>query len=701
MDQNPSFNSMRTVILWVFIASMLFVPLSAVRVLAAVFLMTFFPGFLIWSLVYPQDKNPLLFLVCGTALLTVLNYYSAWTVWFPIPVVISFVCAVVLEKKKIPLPVVTRKTVYLAGCILFIAISSYPWSSYTAFYPPGDEMKLHLLHTNTILQEKALPSSYAPLYPEITTITQPLGFHGVTAVVADLARTSPISVSIIVGVFVSSLGCVSIYFLGKTLFSEEKGLAAAFSFAFLSFVSHQLGVSGSYITLAGITLQICAVGLTVRAHQHKTRNAYILAGFFYAACFSTDLNAFLPLIFFFICFLIMNRFFVYILASFFIFSLPQLARFSLPMPTSLEQMFISEWAQQALVNLKDIHIFLFSLGPLLVIFALLQLFSHDLKRSFSNAVVGVYTICLCIPLLLSFVLPLWYFFDPVLILRMVFIPLSILSGVFLVRLRTLAQVKWFLPGLLIIAAAIQIADPFTILPVSRPTADSDSLSAYQWISENTTTEDSFWNFASHGDSSAWIPVSAERRVHLPFHLYYKGDNAMSRLHLPLRFTDSLIFKTMPDSDFARNILETHKISHIYIDEKSSIDVEIFLESPLYCLEFHQGDVYIFSVTEYEPPPCDVVTYQPGGRLREGSEWLCTFSNLKEGSIIGIHYTDSGSGNVDIEINGEYVGTIFRFDTKDHFVALFLLPPSEEIVVSFLPYEDVFYVDYLFIYQCAE
>ncbi|KYK33330.1 MAG: hypothetical protein AYK19_13985 [Theionarchaea archaeon DG-70-1] len=699
---------MRNLILWVIMAVGLLVPVGIIRVTAAFLLLTFFPGILIWSFADFEEQNPLLYLLCGAAFLTVLVYYCSWFVFFPIPLVISFGCVLVLEKRKIPLPVIDKKTVILLGCMLFMIVYLYPWGDYVDFYPPGDEMKLHLLYTNTIVTEHAFPTMY-PLYPEIYHISQPLGFHGVTAFVGDASRTSFIPVATFVGIFMASLGCVSIYFLGKTLFSEEKGIAAAFSFAFLSFVSHQLGVAGSYVVLAGITLYIGAAAVLVRASRQKTRNSYILAGLFCAACLSTDMNAFFPLVLFFILFLVMNRVLFPVLAAFILFSLPQLARLTLPAPTSLELHFIQEWFQHnSITTLGELWVVLFSVGPLLLIFALLQLFSMRKFRSLTVAslaknpymYLGLLSIPFFVPVLLGRILPFWYVLDSVLIFRLVCIPLSLLSGLFLVQLKTLAQIKFFISGLLLFSVVVHVTDPFVILPSSSPTVDYDALSAYQWISENTATGTSFCNFTTYGDSSTWIPAVAARRIFLPFHLYYQGDNAMSRLHLPERFTDSMTLRTMPDSEFAKDILEKYGFSYVYIDEKSPVDVTNFLNSSLYRVEFHEGAVYIFSVTDGEPPPCKIIRYHQGTDALYGSKSYVYFSNLKGGSILGVYYRDQGFGNVDVEINDEYVGTVFRFDSGDHFLALFVLPSGEDVTVSFLPYADIFYIEYLVIFECG-
>lgn len=565
-------------------------------------------------------------------------------------------------------------------------------------------MKLHLVYTSTITTEKALPSDYAPLYPEIPHISQPLGFHGMTALVTQASRTSIIPASTVVGIIMAALGCVSIYLLGKTLFSEEKGLAAAFSFSFLSFVSHQLGFSGSYIILAGITVQIAAVTFLVKASRKKTMSSYVMAALFCAACFSIDLNAFFPLLVFFTGFLIIHRSLFSVLPLFILFSVPQLSRITLPAPTPLEQHFILEWFQNnAILSLTDLWIVVFSVGPLLIMIALLQIASQRTADSLlhwknQRIPLGLYTIPLFIPVLLGLHLPFWYIVDSVLIFRMVSIPLSVVAGLFLVTLKSIGQFKWFLSGLILFSAVIHVTDPFVILPVSSPTVDQDSLSAYTWIHENTLPEASFCTFTSSGDSSTWIPAAAARKVFLPFHLYYQKDNCMSRLTLPERFTDAAILKVMPGSAFAHDILRKYGFSHVYIDEKSGVNVDQVLSSPLYNLEFHQHDVYIFSVTDAEPPPCEPRVYRIGKQILYKTPSYFHLANPGKGNVLGIYYKDEGIGNVDVEVNGEYVGTIFRFDSGNHFLAVFSISPGE-CNVSFLPYDTLFTVDYLVIFAC--
>jgi hypothetical protein len=696
---------MRKIMVWVILAGSLFIPVDSIRIIGAFLLMTFFPGFLIMSLADPEEKNPLVFLLCGAAFLTVFVYYCSWFVFYLIPLGVSFVCVLILEKRKISMPVIDRKTLLLVGCMVFMITYLYPWKDFIDFYPPGDEMKLHYLYTNYIIQEHTFPHNY-PLYPEIVKIGQPLGFHGLTAFVKGASRTSVVKAGTLTGIFMASLGCVSLYLLGRTLFSENIGIASSFSFAFLSFIYHQLGYSGSYVILAGITLQVGAVAVIVRASKQKTRVSYLLAGLFLAATFSLDMNAFFPLILFFILFLVMNRFLIPVLAGFILCSLPQLARFTISTPTSIEEKFITEWfSQNTVSNFQDVWIILFSLGPLLIIFGLLQLFSWDFtairKNVFKKSaytLVGLYALPFFIPLVLGSYMPFWYHFNPVLIFRMVSIPLVLLSGVFLVELKTY-QLKWFIYGLLVFSAVIHVTDPFSILPSQSPTVNEDSLSAFEWITENTVSGTSFCNFISYEDSSTWIPVICNRTVLLPFHLYYQGDNAMSSLDLPQLFTENAVLRVFPDSVFAQDIYQKYGITYLYIDEKSPVDVNKLLDSTLYELEFNKGDVYIFSVKDISITPCNPVRYHPGRSIFYLQKSYFYFSYLKEGNIMVIYYTDKGLGNVDVEINGEYVGTLYRFNSGEHLQALFLLPPYEDITMSLFPYEDVFYIDYLVVYQC--
>lgn len=685
---------------WAVLAGALLIPVGIIRIGAALLLMTFFPGFLIWEYAGFEEKTPLVCVLCGTALLTVVVYYCAWIVWAPIPLGLSLGSAMILLKRDTPLPLIDRKTVYLLGCILFMLTYVYPWTDYVAFFPPGDEMKLHLLHCSTILESMNLPSGYAPLYPEIHHVTQPLGYHGMAVMVAQASRSPLVPVSTMVGILAASLGCVAVYMLGKTLHSEKVGLTSAFSFAGLSFLFHQVALSGSYPLLIGITLQVFAVSLVIQAVTQKSRSQFAVAGLACAACFCVDLNAFLPLAVFLVGFMIVYRSTFYILASFLLFSLPPLARIVFPPLEPLEVMFAGEWFSQSLNSLKEFNTFFFSMGPLLLIFALFQVCTVRRVRqvvSFPVAVGGLYTVCLCIPLLSSILVPVWWVFDPVFIMRMVIIVLSVLAGLFLAQILEKRNMTWFLSGLVLVACILHVSDPFFILPQQQPTISDDALAAYRWLSNNTTPQDTILNFQSSGDSSTWIPAVVGRRVLLPYHLYYKGDNAMSELNLPERFTDLATLKTLPSSEFSKSILEKYGITHVYIQEEDGIDPEMVEDSPLYNLEFHQNDIYILSVTDEDPVLYTPLLYLSAGSVPHG---VRSYFSLPAGEavLLGIHYADTGKGNVDIEINDVYAGTIFRFNTDNHFVAFFVLPPGEDIRISLFPYASSFYIDSLVLYS---
>ena len=76
-----------------------------------------------------------------------------------------------------------------------------------------------------------------------------------------------------------------------------------------------------------------------------------------------------------------------------------------------------------------------------------------------------------------------------------------------------------------------------------------------------------------------------------------------------------------------------------------------------------------------------------------------FPNLPSGTLLVINYRDEGVGNVDVEINGTYVGTLYRFDTSHHFFAVFVFEDTQNLTVSVLPYENTFEIEYLVVYEC--
>jgi hypothetical protein len=723
----PERCSMRILAIWAALSTCLFIPVDVVQISAALIVFTFFPGWALLHLLSPEEKNVLVYILYGGAFMTLLVYYCGWIVYWHIPLILSLGCVLYLEKKKAPLPPINTSTLFLCGCMLFMITYLYPWEHYIAFFPPGDEMKLHLLYTTSLLETHTLPGTYAPLYPEISHLGQPLGFHGITGMVADSANASPIVAGTLVGLFTGSLGCISVYLLGRTLFNESTGLAAAFSFAFLSFLSHQLGASGSYVVLAGITFQVAAVAALIQVNQKKGRSHFVLAGLLCAACFSTDMIAFIPLALFIVFYMLCNRFLYPVLASIILFSIPQLARFSVSTPLPLEVRFLEEWFRENLITGgNQLQTILFSMGPLLLLFALLQIasqihistilggrkptqqeneiipsWSERIRRlsTRSGTVLGIYWFSFLIPLIFGHLFPFWYMINPSLIFRMSVIPLAILSGMFLVRIHSHSKYRGLFLGLIVLCIIIHHTDPFLTLPHSPPTVTEDSLSAYRWIEENTSETSYICNFLSHGDSSTWIPVTAHRPVFLPFHLYYHGDNAMSSLQLPQRFVDTAILTRIPHTEFAYDIAKTHGFTHLYIDEKSPIEESLLIDSPLYSPEFQKGNIHIFSITD-NAQSCNPIQYQPGKLVWCGNKSYFHFSHVTKGTVLIIYYKDEGMGNVDVEINGTYVGTIFRFNSGNHFSAVFTLHSLPDAAVSILPYETCFEIEYLVVYDCS-
>lgn len=720
---------MRIFLLWSALAACLLLPVDAVRICAAMILFTFFPGWAFLSLFDPEENNMLVSFLYGGAFMIIVVYYCGWFLYWYIPLIISLCSVLFLEKKKIPFPSITRSTVFLCACMLFMATYLYPWEHAISFFPPGEEMKLHLLITTSIQHLHSLPTDYSPLYPEISHLGQPLGFHGMTVFLSDAARASPITTGTLLGIFTGSMGCISLFLLGKTLFDEKTGYAAAFSFAFLSFFSHQLGASGSYVLLAGITFQVAAVSALIKVARSGQRRYFLLAGLLCAACLSTDVNAFLPLALFILLYVLIHPSYFPVLASIILFSVPQLARFSVRTPTALEIQFLEEWFHQNLISgAGELWIILFSMGPLLLLFALLYLGTKVQKimvvqneperdRNTSREPVmmsikkiifsphpfiflGIYWGSFIIPVLLGSLFPFWHIINPQVIFRMSAIPLAVLSGMALVTIRSALNYRWGALGLIVMCILIQYTDPFLTLPHSPPTVTQDSLCAYRWLEEHTPPDSYVCNFISHGDSSTWIPVAAHRRVFLPSHLYYHRDNVMSSLKLPERFTDIAILTTIPHTQFSYEILKKNGFTHVYIDEKSPIQQDILINSTLYTLEFYKGTVYIFSLTD-TVPPCVPKQYHPGKIVMPGKKSYFHLPGVKKGDVLILYYKDRGTGNVDIEINGSYVSTIYRFNSQNHYYTAFVCETLPSLAVSVLPYETSVEIEYLVIYQCNQ
>lgn len=618
-------------------------------------------------------------------------------------VIISFFSSVLADKQRICITKKSYTPVFLLLCCVFVVSYCYPWSQCYHLMPPGDDMKYHIPFIQQIVTDNSLPEDYGNLYPEVTRLTYPLGYHIIVAL-------SLITVSIpsIMGVtlIVVSFACFSFYFLGKVMFNTKAGLYTAFSFSFLSLFFHRLSNTSTYPNLLGITLQVFAFFLLYKAVKTKSIPVVVLSGLAFAAAAETHPYILLVngMVFVGLCsyFLLQKDFFktkwiLYTGIVCVVLTIPYLLRLEFQPPTPLEiQTFAAWYADDSLLSLQDLVKNLSILSPLVLLFGILGAFTIKGKKA---RIIALWVLLLLIfPVLSVFQVryPGWYTLSPNRFLFYLFMPLCICCGKFFADLENTISKKKFLSfiGVLVLLSVgmhhFNMFNSFLPDPIYEVQMNPDDAFVIQWIKEHTAPDTVIVNTGAAVDCSSWVPVLAGRRVVFPFFSGYRGDGCIQTLKPHKGLADFKIVKHTPDSDFALQVLSYYNAEYIYIPAwKKRVFLDFhpdsLAQSPLYQPVVKQGDAYLFRVVYGNP----------------GTTFFCVKKEVTTDSIqfvprvspdvqgtffLQVMYTDNHFGQMHIVEGSDYIETVFKYDTGED---QFLVVPLSGKYINVTLYGDTF------------
>ncbi len=686
-------------------------------------LLLYFPGVLLAS-VMKKELNlveglflPPLFGICFWIVFSYFVSELKILHWLTI-MTISFVSSVLADRQNIRIrrnSTESRELIFLLVCYLFIVSYSYPWDQFFSWMPPGDDMKYHIPFIEDIGEAHSLPENYGELYPEVTTLTYPLGYHIITAL-AGFSGTSVASV-IVTTILILPLACFSFYFLGKTLFNRKTGLYSAFSLSFLSLFFHRLLGTSTYPNLLGITLQIFALFLLVETFSKKSRSLLMVTALAFAAAGETHpyilLLNIIILSFLFGWFLLQRdscaKSVVLIGVVFLLFCVPYFLRLEFESPSDIElRTYIVWYAQDSIRSFADLVKNVSALSPLVVFFGICGTFTLKDRNPTTILALWIAAI-LVIPILSVFQVqyPGWYTISPNRFLFFLFMPLSILCGRFFSNLEIILSRQKFLFFMAVVVLFSvgmhhgNLFHSFSPDPTNEVHMNPDDLFIMEWITDHTSKETVILNTGPTADCSSWVPVISNRRVIFPFFSGNRGDGCIRKLKAHEKKADLEILKYTPDSDLALQILKKYDIEYIYIPAwKKSAFLELYfeslLESPLYHLLVKKGDAYLFRV-DYDEKPRNtffVISKRETITLREEQWFELSFTPQLSADVEGsfflhVEYPDDGYGHLDVGQDRKYIGSVLKYDTGEEKSMIFPLSEKEEIKVSFYPEFDFF------------
>jgi hypothetical protein len=672
-------------------------------------LFLYFPGVV---LVSQLKKN--LDAIEGTALPLLLGMcfwvvFVYWSSSFPVIywytiLAISGISAGVADTLQIRISRPHYTLLFLIVCCIFMGLYSYPWSQFYHWVPPGDDMKFHALHIANITTSHSLPGTYGALYPELQTLSYPLGYHSIIAVVTIFTNPS-IPYMVIATLLIMPLACFSFYFLGKSLFNQKTGVYTAFSVSFLSLFFHRLLSTSTYPNLLAITFQVLAISLLWEG-LHTKKHAYtIISILAFAAAGLTHsyiflINGFLLglLTIFFLVKKEMSKVKILILVGcgILVVSIPFFLRLEFHSLSTVEMTTFSVWyANDAINSVSDIIQNISALSPFLLICSIMGILITFKKMTFQTWVIITWIVSILIlPILSAFPVqyPGWYTISANRVFFHVFAPLCVLSGKFLAGVHAEIHKKsvYFIGGLILLSVGMHynVFDSFSSDPVTQVQMNPDDNFVMMWIAEHTDNNAVILNTGPAVDCSSWVPILCKRRVVYPYFSGHRADNCIETIKAHLKREDLRVVTHAPDSEKALQVLKKYGIDYVYVPawrEKYYYEVypQKLMESPLYKLVIKKGDAYLFQVEYHTQPGTHYFVVQEKENIsvnEKGYTLVCdpVMSPDAQGQFfVQVEYTDSTYGGIKIYEGFDLLETIFTFETGENRIVL--IPLSDQTI----------------------
>lgn len=592
-------------------------------------------------------------------------------------------------------------------CCIFMAVYAYPWSQFYQWAPPGDDMKYHALHIINTTTGYSIPHTYGALYPELDTLSYPLGYHAIIAV-TTVFTTPTVPHMVMATLFIIPLSCFSFYFLGKSFFNQKVGMYCAFSVSFLSLFFHRLLSTSTYPNVLAITFQV--LGISVLLHGLLTKKyVYIwMSVLICAAASLTHSYIFLITMFFLILLTLLflvkkeiSKVKMLVLATLgiMVVLIPFFVRLEFYALSNMEMKTFSTWyTRDALNSVPDILKSISLLSPLLLVFSGLGAviikentkYQKYILFSWIAAVIGL-------PVLSAFPIfyPGWYTISPDRFFIHVFAPLCVLSGKFLADAhKELNKNVIYFVGILILLSVgmhhFNVFHSFSPDPVTHVQMNPDDDFVMKWITKNTAHDAIILNTGPAVDCSSWVHVICNRRIVFPYFSGHRGDKCIKTVKAHLKREDLRIVKHTPDSRKALDILKKYDIDYVYIPSWRKwhyfeIYPEKFLQSPLYTPVVKKGDAYLFRVEYTKIPNTAFLVVEEKEKntvFVNKNGYFISFDPVISPDAQGhyyvqIAYTDLTYGYIDIYEGTHHLETIFTFESGKKRVIL--IPLSDKKV----------------------
>jgi hypothetical protein len=538
---------------------------------------------------------------------------SLFTIPFSLPVLLipSILCAFLLDYRGVQLPSTDTIEFSICGAALLFFLLTFTLS-------PAEDANGHLLLISTILEKSMLPQTYS-LYDTVS-VSYHMGFHALASELSYISGLDSPSLLPALGSVWAGLLMVTSYLCIRVLRGKKAGIVAGILVCFAALPPLHYLSMGAYASMVSFALQPLVIFLLFTSrtgHDIPSISLVLAAGVMSHTSF---LLLWIPLVF------LVARYRILIPACLLsiAFSLPHLIRLQ---PSYSPQETLQLMQLWFIPETFRLQMLAERIGILMVICGAGGILCLKKKESvFFIAWIGSLG-CIALISMLPIAFPFQFIFLANRLVDFMFLPLALLSGIFLFHiLRGKYIILTFLLMLPLVPhfyAVPRYSGEFTFY------ADSEDFAAdragIEWLMENTSPDAVILNEWWTGTGSSWIGSLAHRRLIFPYLSVH--DHFLDILSITQRGREVFWINLSPDSEHAHMLLKEWDVDYIFLSSyvedrvrwrRDIWNVPQMISSPHYTVMFNRGETYIFRVEsspwnhppllQWDHPPTDDLVF---------------------------------------------------------------------------------------------
>ena len=574
--------------------------------------------------------------------------------------------------------------------ILLVIASAFIFGIITLNLVPGEDANFHLLAIGDIVELKTIPHTYV-LYPEISHLMYPLGFHTLTAELQLLTGVEHLTFTM--GSVVGGVLCVSVYWCASRLFSRNVGILAGVLAVFASLPPLNSLIFSTYANLLAYTFTCISIGTiaVMKKQDGAGYGPFIFLSLMVAAGIETHLS------FFLICVPIS----IFLLQT----VIPQVNRRALVVPFLTAGMvlpyimristdythyeigkFLTLWYDPLELTSSMIPL---RIGTWLVLVGVLGcLFLRNYRLLFGSWI-GIF-VFLALNTIIRIQFPLWYIFFATRMVDQLFLPLSMTAAFFLGTIWKFTRV-----GVVLVCAILVLsmsspliqaprADRGLLFPTTSPffAVDQEGMRYLQSVDEDAIVLNEWWT----ATGSAWVPSLARRRVIFPY--IFSLEHYVDVLEIPEKERKSFLIAAFPDSVEAHAYLKEWGVDYIFLSSYVLDEAKwrnalwnpfVLKESPNYSHKFEKEYTAIFEVSpvfQYAVPVPFIerdLYFLPG--KTERIDVSLSETSFPVDTILEVFYEDTGWGDIILETDHSLLAITPRLNSGENIHVAFRIPPG--------------------------